>query len=105
VYRDYDYRRRPYPTKTCRRVVQKVTHNAPGTVLRVHIPAGAVISLLNLAEICSPHGISLLVRIPFLSGTSGFNNFVSAITSAGGTAHPIDDCSCEEDFYYDPCCR
>ncbi len=40
----------------------------PGTVLRIFIPAGAVINLLNLIEVTSPSGICLIVRLPFLGG-------------------------------------
>jgi hypothetical protein len=40
----------------------------PGTLLRVAIPPGAVINLLNLIEIASPSGICLIVRLPFLGG-------------------------------------
>ena len=46
----------------------------PGTVLRIFIPAGAVINLLNLIEVTSPSGICLIVRLPFLgTGVSGAN--------------------------------
>lgn len=37
-----------------------------GTVLRIFIPAGAEINLLNLIEIASPGGICIIVRLPFL---------------------------------------
>ena len=40
----------------------------PGTLLRVAIPPGAVINILNLIEIASPSGICLIVRLPFLGG-------------------------------------
>lgn len=62
---------------------------AAGTILRIHIPAGAVINLLNVAEVSSPHGISLIVRLPFLGGTGNFSSFVSAIQEAGGTVEQL----------------
>lgn len=57
----------------------------PGTILRINIPAGAVINLLNLIEIASPSGICLIVRIPALGGGLGVNTLVNAIQQAGGT--------------------
>ncbi|KJS21290.1 MAG: hypothetical protein VR72_11080 [Clostridiaceae bacterium BRH_c20a] len=56
----------------------------PGTLLRINIPAGAVINLLNLLEITSPSGICLIVRVPALGGTSVTNALVNAIKDAGG---------------------
>ena len=61
----------------------------PGTVLNVYIPAGAVINLLNLFEVSSPQGINLLIRVPFLGGSMGLSDFMSAITSAGGMVSPV----------------
>ncbi len=40
----------------------------PGTILRINIPPGAVINLLNIIEIASPGGICLIVRLPLLAG-------------------------------------
>ncbi|HHY82544.1 MAG TPA: hypothetical protein GX505_07680 [Clostridiales bacterium] len=64
----------------------------PGTLLRVFIPAGAVINLLNLIEISSPGGICLIIRIPLLGALieNGGNSLTledikNAITSVGGT--------------------
>lgn len=60
----------------------------PGTILRIFIPAGAVINLLNLVEIASPSGICLIIRLPFLGGgSSGLNvqSIIDAVQSAGGT--------------------
>ncbi|HBW34995.1 hypothetical protein [Desulfosporosinus sp. BICA1-9] len=42
----------------------------PGTLLRVAIPPGAVINLLNLIEVASPSGICFIVRLPFLGNCS-----------------------------------
>ncbi|MGI6226086.1 MAG: hypothetical protein ACOYJ1_07535 [Peptococcales bacterium] len=56
----------------------------PGTLLRINIPAGTVINLLNLLEITSPSGICLIVRIPVLGGTSAINSLISAVQNAGG---------------------
>jgi len=57
----------------------------PGTILRINIPAGAVINLLNLIEVTSPSDICLIVRLPFLSGGSNLNSIVQTIQAAGGT--------------------
>ncbi|SHI08295.1 hypothetical protein [Desulfosporosinus lacus] len=60
----------------------------PGTLLRIFIPPGAVINLLNLVEVASPSGICLIIRLPFLGGGSGntmnLDSIVSAVQSAGG---------------------
>ncbi len=50
----------PIENQGCRQVA--------GTVLRINIPAGATINLLNLVELTSPSGICLIVRLPFLAG-------------------------------------
>ena len=42
----------------------------PETLLRVAIPPGTVVNILNLIEIASPSGICLIVRLPFLGGSS-----------------------------------
>ena len=49
----------------------------PGTLLRIVIPAGLVINLLNLIEINSPSGVCLIVRLPFLEGglSTSVNSF------------------------------
>ena len=63
----------------------------PGTLLRIFIPAGATINLLNLIEVTSPSGICLIVRIPLLRDnlrdgkTLQFINIISAIEELGGT--------------------
>lgn len=58
----------------------------PGTLLRINIPAGAVINVLNLIELTSPSGICLIVRIPLLGGScGGLGSIVDAIKNAGGT--------------------
>jgi hypothetical protein len=66
----------------------------PGTILRIFIPAGAEINLLNLIEISSPSGICLIIRIPLLAGivdrdndNKGFtlSDIQDAIKSVGGT--------------------
>ncbi|HBX23553.1 MAG TPA: hypothetical protein DEF34_07990 [Desulfotomaculum sp.] len=62
----------------------------PGTILRIFIPAGAVINLLNLIELTSPSGICLIIRIPVLGG-SGLNNIVEAIKDAGGTIEVVKE--------------
>lgn len=61
----------------------------PGTLLRIFIPPGAVINLLNLIEVASPSGICLIIRLPFLGGGSGnamsVDSIISAVQAAGGT--------------------
>ena len=62
----------------------------PGTLLRIFIPAGATINLLNLIEVTSPSGICLIVRIPLLGdnlkdGNISLSNIISAIEELGGT--------------------
>lgn len=58
-----------------------------GTLLRIKIPAGAVINLLNLIEIQSPTGICLIIRIPIFDKKSKHNidSLVQAIKNAGGS--------------------
>lgn len=64
----------------------------PGTVLRINIPAGAVINLLNLIEITSPSGICIIVRIPLLSGNIfNMNTLTEAIKKAGGTIEFVQE--------------
>ena len=65
----------------------------PGTVLRIFIPAGAEINLLNILEVSSPSGICIIVRLPFLScdhkNGSGLLNLVNSIRNAGGTVEVL----------------
>jgi hypothetical protein len=61
----------------------------PGTVLRIFIPAGAVINLLNLIEVTSPSGICLIVRLPLLGGavngaTISLTDIKRIVSSFGG---------------------
>jgi hypothetical protein len=69
--------------------IEKNTSNGcpqlPGTVLRINIPAGAVINLLNLIEVTSPSGICLIVRLPILGGGLSVNSIVESIQEAGGS--------------------
>lgn len=76
--------------------------NPPGTVLRVYIPPGAVINLLNLFEVASPQGISLLVRVPFLAGTMGLENIMGAMMGAGANVMPMDGANYGNMNYYQP---
>ncbi|MBS4538426.1 hypothetical protein GOQ27_08110 [Clostridium sp. D2Q-11] len=57
----------------------------PGTVLRISIPPGAEINLLNLIELTSPGGICLIIRLPILGGTLGLDSIRNAIEEAGGS--------------------
>lgn len=61
----------------------------PGTILRIFIPAGAVINLLNLIELTSPSGICLIIRLPILGGSLGLSTLTNAITQAGGTVEVL----------------
>ena len=66
-------------------ILQEDCPQLPGTILRINIPAGAVINLLGLIEIASPGGICLIIRLPFLDNGGGLNNILNAIQAAGGT--------------------
>ncbi len=74
----------------------------PGTVLKVHIPAGAVINLLNLLEVTSPQGISLIVRVPLLAGSMGLQSLMTSIMSAGGTVQQLPGGNYDYLNYYQP---
>ena len=68
----------------------------PGTILRIFIPAGAVINLLNLIEVASPSGICLVIRLPLLGGLSGCGknglfNFIDSVKQAGGTIEFVNE--------------
>lgn len=65
----------------------------PGTILRISIPAGAVINLLNLVEITSPSGICLIIRLPILAGGNNLNvaNIANAIKQAGGNIEIVNE--------------
>jgi hypothetical protein len=64
----------------------------PGTILRIFLPAGTAVNLLNLMEINSPKDVSLIVRIP-LPGSS-MNPVVATIIEsfrqAGATVEVIN---------------
>jgi hypothetical protein len=69
----------------------------PGTIIRINIPAGAVINLLNLIEITSPSGICLIIRLPIfdkehkLDKEQGLRFFTNAIARAGGTVEYLQE--------------
>jgi len=75
------YRPNPNPQPTC--------PNPCGTVLRICIPAGGVISILNLFEISSPNGINLIVRIPLFCGKAGLASIMETIKTAGGSVEVL----------------
>jgi hypothetical protein len=54
-------------------------------VLRIFIPAGAVINLLNLIELSSPSGICLIIRLPLLGEGLNLGSLFTTIQQAGGT--------------------
>lgn len=57
----------------------------PGTVLRIFIPAGAVINLANIIEVSSPSGICLIIRLPFIGSSPNIHSLLDAVRQAGGT--------------------
>lgn len=63
----------------------------PGTLLRVFIPAGAVINLLNLLELTTPSGICLIIRIPLLGGNNSVNFLLDSIKAAGGRIEVVHE--------------
>ena len=79
-----------------------MTPSPPGTVLKVHIPAGAVINLLNLLEVTSPQGISLIVRVPLLGGSMGLQNMMASVIGAGGTVQQLSGSNYDSLNYYQP---
>jgi hypothetical protein len=56
----------------------------PGTLIRISIPPGAEINILNLIEISSPSGICFIVRSPLLAGGANLNVLADAVRQAGG---------------------
>lgn len=56
----------------------------PGTILRIYIPAGTVINLLNLIELNSPSGICLIIRLPILGEGFDLQSLFSKVQQAGG---------------------
>lgn len=65
----------------------------PGTLLRVFIPAGAVLNVLGLVELTSPSGICLVVRIPLFNNNNGpnWNSLIDTIRQAGGTVEIVTE--------------
>jgi len=63
----------------------------PGTLLRIFIPAGAVINLLNLVEVASPSGICLIIRLPILGGLGSLTGIVDMIKQAGGSIEIVNE--------------
>jgi hypothetical protein len=64
----------------------------PGTLIRINIPAGTTINILNLFEITSPSGICLIVRLPFLAGQCGTDpmNLINNLRQSGATVEFIN---------------
>lgn len=87
--KDYDYGKK----KDCDHgKVKEPCPQLPGTLLRIFIPAGAVINLLNLIEVTSPSGICLIVRLPFLGGAcgAGMSGILDSIKKAGGSVEFVN---------------
>lgn len=65
----------------------------PGTLIRINIPAGTTINILNLFELTSPSGICLIVRLPFLAGQCGTDpmNLINTLTQSGASVEFINN--------------
>ncbi|MGE4283377.1 MAG: hypothetical protein AB7G87_06595 [Clostridia bacterium] len=74
----------------CERYPRTPCPQLPGTILRVFIPAGAVINLLNIIELSSPSGICLVVRLPILGGNSNLATLINSVKQAGGTVEVMN---------------
>lgn len=64
-----------------------------GTLLRIFIPAGAEINLLDIFEISSPGGICIVIRLPFLEKFCSKNDVAGIfdeIKRAGGRVEYLD---------------
>lgn len=57
----------------------------PGSIVRVDIPAGFEVNLLNLLELTSPSGICLIIRLPILKGGLNLTTLVESLKAAGAT--------------------
>jgi len=78
-----NHKKVPVPAQPCPQL--------PGTLIRIFIPAGAVINLLNLIELTSPSGICLIVRIPLLAGGANLSGIIDSIKEAGGTVELVKE--------------
>jgi hypothetical protein len=63
----------------------------PGTILRISIPPGAVINLLNIIELSSPGGICVVLRLPILGGFGGLSTIIESIKEAGGSVEFVNE--------------
>ena len=71
----------------------KICPQKKGTVLRIFIPPGAEINLLDIIEIASPGGICIIVRLPFLENICGKHNLAGVFDSikrAGGRVEFVE---------------
>ncbi|AGC67742.1 hypothetical protein Cst_c07370 [Thermoclostridium stercorarium subsp. stercorarium DSM 8532] len=76
-----------------RTLARNVCPQKEGTILRIFIPAGAEINLLNLLEISSPGGICIIVRLPFLKrffSGKDIAELFEEIKRAGGRIEFVD---------------
>ncbi|NLX77626.1 MAG: hypothetical protein GXZ01_09730 [Clostridiaceae bacterium] len=74
-------------------VARNVCPQKKGTILRIFIPAGAEINLLNLLEISSPGGICIIIRLPFLKklfSCKDISDLFEEIKRAGGRIEFVD---------------
>lgn len=73
--------------------VAKICPQKKGTILRIFIPPGAEINLLDIIEIASPGGICVIIRLPFLENLCGKNSVAGIfdqIKRAGGRVEFVD---------------
>lgn len=80
-----------FPNDHGRKDCKEPCPQLPGTILRIFIPAGAVINLLNLIEITSPSGICLIIRLPILGGNNALGAFINTVKQAGGTVEVVSE--------------
>ncbi len=72
---------------------EKICPQKKGTILRIFIPPGAEINLLDIIEIASPGGICIIIRLPFIENLCGKNNVAGifdSIKRAGGRIEFVD---------------
>lgn len=73
-----------------------VCRQLPGTLLRLYIPAGATLNILNLLELTSPSGICFIIRLPFLGGDAGgagisdMDSLFDAVNRVGGRVEFVE---------------
>jgi hypothetical protein len=59
--------------------------NKPQRTIRVSLPAGKNIKLLNMAEVSSTSGVTVELNLPFPMSEEGLNKMSESIRRIGGT--------------------